>query len=203
VSATSRSTALRALLKVEWLEKLGGTVVCIASGPSLTAEDCELVRSSGLATIVTNTTFRMCPWATALMGYDVAWWKQHHKEVAEKFAGHKVSGVVDCKPYGARSLKLLKFNAFGNSGCAAISLAVLAGSKKVVMLGFDCQHTGGKTHWHGDHPAPLGNAGSVNKWPQKFLQVAQYARRHGCQVINASRETALTMFPRVALEECL
>lgn len=191
------------MLKVEWLAELEGTVVCIASGPSLTAEDCERVRASGLATVVTNTTFRLCPWATALMGYDMKWWRHHHAEVAATFAGHKVSGVVDCKPYGARSLKMLKFMPFGNSGAAAISLAVLAGSRRVILLGFDCQHTGGKTHWHGDHPAPLGNAGSVAKWPEKFRQVARYAQRHGCQVINASRQTALTCFARAPLEECL
>jgi hypothetical protein len=153
--------------------------------------------------VVTNTTFRMCPWATALMGYDVKWWQVHHKEVSETFHGHKVSGVLDCKPYGARSLRLLKFQPFGNSGAAAISMAVFAGSKRVILLGFDCQHTAGKTHWHGDHPAPLGNAGSVLKWPEKFRQVGKYAKRHGCEVINASRETALDMFPRVSLEDCL
>lgn len=203
VSATSRSSVLAGLLKVDWLPKLRGTVVCIASGPSLTAEDCEAVRESGLATIVTNTTFRLCPWATVLMGYDMKWWQQYHAEVGRTFAGHRVSGVVDCKAYGARSLRLLKFRPFGNSGAAAISLAVLAGSKRVILLGYDCQHTGGKTHWHGDHPAGLGNAGSVAKWPEKFRQVAAYARSQGCQVVNATRETALDMFPRAALAECL
>lgn len=177
--------------------------MCIASGPSLTAEDCEKVRASGHATVVTNTTFRLCPWATVLMGYDEAWWRTHHKEVSAVFTGHKVSGWVDCKAYGARSLRLLKFQPFGNSGAAAISLAVLGGSKRVILLGYDCQHTGGKTHWHGDHPAGIGNAGSVAKWPEKFAQVAAYARQRGVKVLNASRETALTCFERASLEECL
>lgn len=203
MSSTSRFTALAARLKVDWLPKLQGTVVCIASGPSLTADDVELVRATGLATIVTNTTFRIAPWATVLMGYDEKWWRVHHKEVAASFGGHRVSGMVDCKHFGARSLKVLSFKPFGNSGAAAISLAVLAGSRRVVLLGYDCQHTGGKAHWHGDHPAPLGNAGSVAKWPEKFRQVAAYARRRGCTVVNATRDTALDMFERAPLEEAL
>lgn len=137
------------------------------------------------------------------MGYDLKWWQTHHLEVAEKFAGHKVSGVIDCRAYGARSLRALRFNAFANSGAAAISLAVYAGSQRVILLGYDCQHTGGKTHWHGDHPVGMGNAASVGKWPEKFRQVAAYAKRKGCRVINASRETALDMFPRAPLEDCL
>lgn len=190
-----------AQIKVDWLHKLRGTVVCIASGPSLTREDCELVRASGHATVVTNTTFRLAPWATVLMAHDRKWWEMNHADVAATFAGHKVIGGTRGQCYGAQSLALMRFRPFGNSGAAAVSLAVLAGSKKVVMLGYDCQHTGGKTHWHGDHPPGLGNAGSVARWAPKFAQLAEYARRSGCAVVNASRETALTMFPRVALEE--
>jgi hypothetical protein len=189
--------------KVDWLHQLRGTVVCIASGPSLTAEDCELVRASGHATVVTNTTYRMAPWATVLMAHDYKWWEVHHQEVAATFAGHKVTNAPRGERYGAQSLALMKFRAFGNSGAAAVSLAVMAGSKDVVMLGYDCQHTGGRTHWHGNHPAPLGNAGSVARWPPKFQQLAEYARRSGCRVVNASRETALECFPRVRLEDVL
>jgi hypothetical protein len=187
--------------KVDWLHKLSGTVVCIASGPSLTAEDCERVR--GLPSIVTNTTFRLCPWATVLIAHDKKWWEMYGKEVRETFPGHKVTVHPGGRHHGAQVLALLKFRTFRNSGAAAISLAALAGAKRVIMIGYDCQHTNGQTHWHGNHPAGLGNAGSVPKWPEYFRQVALYARRQGCEVINATRQTALTCFPRATLEECL
>lgn len=188
-------------MKVDWLHKLRGTVVCLASGPSLTAQDCDRVRTSGLPTVVTNTTYRMAPWATVLMAYDSKWWDLHGQEVKATFTGHKVTFARSGERHGAQSLALCKFRPYGNSGAAAVSLAVLAGARKVVMLGYDCQHTGGQTHWHGNHPAPLGNAGSVARWPAKFAQLAQYARQSGCNVVNASRETALTCFPRVRLED--
>ena len=64
----------------------GRTVVCIASGPSLTAEDCELVRESGCPVIVTNTTFRLCPWADMLYAFDRPWWN-HYKLIGCYFTG--------------------------------------------------------------------------------------------------------------------
>lgn len=93
------------------------------------------------------------------------------------------------------------WNPHGNSGCGAISLACFAGARRVLMLGYDCQKTGGKTHWHGDHPKGLGNAGSVHKWPAQFASLK--AKMSGVEIINCSRETALTVFPRASLEQTL
>jgi hypothetical protein len=122
-------------------------VVCIASGPSLTAEDVERVRAAGHPVIVTNTTFRLAPWADVLFGMDSKWWKEYHKEVDSVFTGRK--------------------------------------------------------HWHADHPKPLGNGASIKKWPGYFADVAKNARRQGIEILNASRSTALTCFPRVTLEDVL
>lgn len=191
-------------MTVDWFARLAGrTVVCIASGPSLGADDCDLVRASGWPVVVTNTTFRLCPWADVLVAHDEAWWKLYRTEVQAGFPGQKVCCAPGGRRFGAQWLGLQKHKTFRNSGAAAISLAVLAGAKRVVLLGYDCQHTGARTHWHGDHPAPLGNAGSVARWPQTFRQVAQYAAQQRCEVLNATRATALTSFPRVRLEDVL
>lgn len=66
------------------------------------------------------------------------------------------------------------------------------------MVGYDCQKTGGKVHWHGDHPKGLGNAGAMPKWPAQFQDMLRYLG--GISVINCSRETALRCFPRGDLE---
>ncbi len=79
-------------------------------------------------------------------------------------------------------------------------LAKLYGAKQVVLVGYDCQRTNGKAHWHGDHPETLGNAGSMPRWQQQFSDLAKAIQM---PVINCSRETALTMFPRKALEDVL
>src|SRR3546814_16900792 len=65
----------------------GMTVACIASGPSLTAEDCESIRTAGLPAIVTNNTWQLAPWADVLYAGDYQWWKRYGEECT--FAGSR------------------------------------------------------------------------------------------------------------------
>lgn len=182
----------------------GRTVVCIASGPSLTAEDCETARASGHPTVVTNTTFRIAPWADIVFGMDLEWWRQYGKEVEATCTGRRISTSHAARAFGAESLhNSTWFPQALNSGAAIIGMAIAAKAAKVVLLGYDCQKTGGKSHWHPDHGGRLGNAGSLKRWPRHFEHLAKDARRADCQVLNATRETALTCFPRVALELAL
>ena len=44
----------------------GKTAIVIASGPSLTDEQCNAARATGFDTIVVNATFRRAPWANIL-----------------------------------------------------------------------------------------------------------------------------------------
>ena len=91
--------------------------------------------------------------------------------------------------------------AHGNSGAGAMMLAYYAGARRVIMLGYDCQHTGGVKHWHGDHPPKLGNATRPEMWERGFAKVAHDLA--DIEIINASRVTALTCFPRMSLEDAL
>ena len=176
----------------------GRTVVCIGSGPSLLAEDCALVRDSGLTTIVTNTTFRLCPWAHVLFGFDAKWWKHYRDEVAT-FRGEKISSSRLAEKYGARTIVL----GFRNSGACAITLAMSRGAARVVLLGYDAMFDETRRHWHDDHPAGMENAGMMADWPRQFELVAKTARRRGVEIINASRRTRLTCFPVMPLEDAL
>jgi hypothetical protein len=189
-------------MPADWLQAFAGrTVVVVASGPSLTEADCEAVRASGLPTFVVNTTFRRCPWADVLVAHDAKWWQLHRAEVEASFEGRRFRCGNAPRIDGEKPAAwLLQFRSFSNSGAAAVSLAVLAGARRVVLLGVDCQRTGGLTHWHGDHPPELSNARSIDRWPRKFEKVGAYAKSKGCEVVNASRETALECFPRVELE---
>lgn len=190
----------------DWVNRWpGATVVCIASGPSLTAEDCDLVRDAGLPTIVTNTTFRMCPWADVLFAFDRKWWAHYLPEVKETFRGARIGWAPGLQTYGIPSLHDEKawFRHFHNSGASAVSLAMAAGATRVILLGYDCQKTGGRTHWHPDHPAPMGNARSIGNWPQQFKNLARHATAERVLIENASRATALTFWPRVDLADAL
>lgn len=191
-----------AALRPDWT---GQTVICIASGPSLTLADCEAARATGHPVVVTNTTFRIAPWADVLFGFDSNWWRQHLEEVRATFRGRlmsvsQVAGNLGIETtYGATW-----FRQVGNSGACAISLAICSGAKRVILIGFDCcRGSDGKNHWHGDHPKGMSNCLSMARWPAQFARVAAEAKREGVVVLNASRSTTLTCFERVRLEECL
>lgn len=152
--------------------------------------------------IVANTTFRIAPWADLLFAMDRQWWDVHKEEVALTFRGERVSSNTVASKYQVKKMTADKLKTFQNSGAGCVSLAVLSGAEKVIMLGYDCQKTEGQAHWHGDHPKGLGNAGSIDKWPGKFKLLAAHINGKA-KVINASRVTALDMFERQPLEQAL
>ena len=190
-------------MKVARPDWAGKAVVCMASGPSLTAEDAELVRQSGHPVVVTNTTFRMAPWADVVFGMDLKWWQHYHEEVKKTCTGRRMSTSAAARSIDVESLYNTPWYpaaSFQNSGSAIVGLAVAAGAAKAIMLGFDCQFTGGKTHWHGDHPRTMGNAASLKRWPRMFDNLLKNTRNSGCRIVNASRATSLTLFERAELE---
>lgn len=182
----------------------GKTVVCIASGPSLTPEDCAAVKLSGHPTIVTNTTFRLCNWAHALFGFDPVWWQMHIDEIRAVFSGLLFGKSPRVSNLGVDwAERYPEFRSFGTSGGCAISLAIAAGSRNVVMLGYDNQFTNGQSHHHGDHPEGLNNCASMYMWAPQFGRLASWAKYKQARVVNASRVTKLECFDRMPLESCL
>jgi len=176
----------------------GRTIVCIASGPSLTAEDCELVRQSGHPTIVVNKSFQRAPWADILFGMDAPFWTEYIHDIERDFAGERWGYVRMPKEMQVVATKgALYPTGWGNSGSFAVSLGVVGKPMRILLLGYDCQlGPNGEKHWHEDYPERMGNAHSIKRWPYQFELVAKYAAAHGVRVVNCSRATALTCFER-------
>lgn len=126
---------------------------------------------------------------------DRAWWAEYVRDVRERFQGKPYTIATDC-----HGIPVADITHYRNSGAGAIALAEWLGAERIILLGYDCQHTGGKKHWHGDHPVGLGNAGRVKEWP---LQFAALKNRSKATIVNASRETALKCFDRVSLDDAL
>lgn len=191
--------------------------VVMASGPSLCADDVRLVRQwrkdgHGKVAVV-NTTFRMAPWADLLYACDGGWWREYGPEVDQKFTGDLYCyaqygtrfGAKQVKSAGQRGLTSApdSVTTGGNSGHQAIHLVRNLGAKRIILLGFDMAHTFGKSHWHGNHPSGLGNAGSCGGWVKLMRPLAEGLKAEGVEVINCSRHTALDCFPRAELAEVL
>lgn len=89
-----------------------------------------------------------------------------------------------------------------NSGYQAIGLAYLWGARRVLLLGYDFMFSGGKRHWHGDHPNNLGNCGgNLATWAQSMGHLAADLEKEGVEIVNCSRTTALRCFPRSTIDK--
>lgn len=173
------------------------TVVCIGSGPSLTEEDCDYVERSAAPTIALNSSWTRARFAKIIFAGDFAWWKQNVNNIdipAERWTSSTEAEFL-YKLYFFRS-----GTRNWNSGLRAIELAEELGAKKVLLLGYDCQVDNG-VHWHGEHKGLKNPTDSVCRaWRPQF---AALAKRTKIEIINCSRKTALTCFPRANIEDVL
>lgn len=187
----------------------GATVVILANGPSLTAGDVALCRGRHLVAV--KNAVLMAPETEVLYGCDAKWWRAHPE--TEAFAGLKYGlerprgrndvcvlqntgeGGLELDPSGLRTFK--------NSGGQAINLAVHLGASKIVLLGFDMQPTNGKHHWFGWHAYGHEQIPAYALFLSCMATMVEPLRQIGVTVINASRQTAMTCFPRLSLEEAL
>jgi len=92
----------------------------------------------------------------------------------------------------------------GNSGWQAINLAVLAGAKTVLLLGYDAREpaSGRDSHWFGEHPkrAP---ADAYAKYRQACKAGAPSLKAADVRVINCSPGSAIDAFERLDLAQAL
>jgi hypothetical protein len=190
------------------------TAVCVASGPSLAPEDCALVEAARAAgsvnVVVVNDCWRLLPRADCLYAADRKWWDTYiaavragssselwttSRDGAAKHGLRYIETADGCQPLPLDRPVISKGS---NSGFQAIMLARHFGASRIILLGYDMQRTGGKAHWFGNHPRPL-TQGNPTNWIARFNDGAPALAAEGTEVINASRPTALSCFPRVPL----
>lgn len=129
----------------------------------------------------------------------VTQWHPGRGDKREQWDFAQANGIEAVQGADRRGLgrDMLHFNS--NSGAQAINYAYLLGAGRIILLGYDMQHTGGKAHFFGNHPNQLAFANHA-VYIETFTQVAKDLQAEGVDVINCSRETALTQFRRAALE---
>lgn len=189
----------------------GSTVVCMASGPSLTADD--VASCQGRARVVAvNDAVRYAPWADVLYACDRDWWHRH-PETAQ-FAGLKFAlrqppsreDVCVLKQSGSSGLErdpgALRTGL--NSGYQAINLAVHLGASRILLLGYDMQLAqNGRMHFYDKPPRRLARLTGFANWLPMFDTLVQPLKELGIEIVNCTRRTALTCFPCRSLAETL
>lgn len=169
--------------------------------------------------IAVADSYRLMPWAQVVYGCDTSWWEVH--QTCGGFAGEKwACHEQDRNPaeihgndkrdiadrYGVNLVNGRDGDEFSfdqsfirygsNAGFQAINLAILFGATRIVLVGFDMRHVGGKAHFFGDHPPSLrrldddGYRGFV----KRFERAAKVLPPH-ISIVNATPGSALTCFP--------
>lgn len=181
-------------------------VVVLASGPSLTQEDID--QTKGFTTIAVNQTIFAAPHADYCYAYDDKWWEEYGQR-AKDTGCECVSCSIKSHIFGVERVpkSSKKFDgtfAIGSSsGAHAICFAMMLGATKIILLGFDCQHTDGKRHHHEDYPKGFGNADRPERWVKEHEPIAEGAEMLGVRIINCTRQTALKCYEQMPLSEAL
>lgn len=197
------------------------TAVVAASGPSLTSEDLVSVRGRALVIGVSDVG-RFYPWVDGVYAADSRWWRFY--QGLPSYPGWKVSiereagiGTRDHAAYpdvavfqfsGTRGVERnpIGLRTNDNSGAQAINLAVHAGVKRILLLGFDMHHKKGQpSHFFGEHPKEIRGSeiDAYTRFRPCFKSMVPDLRKMGVEVINCSRDTVLECFPKMPLAQAL
>lgn len=190
------------------------TVVCVASGSSLTPEDVSYCRGKAKVVVV-NDNWKLAPWADIHWATDGRWWAKNKEarvdgeswtmdETASTQLGLR---LINGKPGFGLSLDSDfvywggDYPLGGNGGAQAVGLSFHAfNPERIILLGYDMA---GK-HWFGDHEG-LSNPTDQNfdHWRIAFRTLAYELGCQGVQLVNCSRSSTLDCAPMIPLREVL
>jgi hypothetical protein len=210
----------------EWV---GLPCVCVATGPSLSEQQLEMVRAwrarDGCRVIAINDNYQCMPWADALYFADHRWWELHRDRPAFRaFRGRKISIENGAGKFTGGDVTVLRNLSFvggtmgrlsidptgiytgQNSGYQAINVAVLYGCRLIILVGYDMRAgevrgtNGVEFRHHWFGEHPWRTEpGTYLYFRQEFARMAPTAALNGIRILNATPGSALDAFPMVDL----
>ena len=195
----------------------------IGAGPSLTAEDCEIIRKRqqerGAYVICANRAIELCPWADALIAVDRVFFTLN-KDLVRGLSGVTINVGewgdaidTDCDivrwRWDRRGRRqdnwgicldpgVLAWNT--SSGHHAINIAAHLSAKKVCLLGMDCREASGRS-WHFHKDYRTNTRLPISMWAENHAAIASAAHGLGIEIVNYSRVTGIDCYPRAMLDE--
>jgi hypothetical protein len=182
----------------------GATIACLGTGPSLCRNDVDALIAANVRMIAINDAYRMAPESDVLFAADAKWWKAHSG--APTFHGAKYTvdrpAYIDVSRLKNAGLGKFSYDPDGvgtgySSGYCAINVAAHLGASRIVLLGYDMSGQ----HFFGEHPDKTV--------PPFALAIPMFDRMIaplstlGIDIVNASRTTKITAFPRGTLADVL
>lgn len=166
----------------------------LATGSSMSKEIADFVRGKAKV-IAISDSFRIAPWADALVSHDRSWWRRYPE--ALKFQGRKF-----CR-FRHRGTEIFNTDlpSGSNSGFMGMNVAASkevwgkSAATKIILLGFDMHGS----HFFGRHPPQLKNT-SIKR---RAVHLKQFELWRGCEVINCTKGSALKFFKSAELSEVM
>ncbi len=206
---------------------IGKTVFCLGSGDSLrrlTASEwsgiAAMQRAGDSVVFAVNSSIKMARLRgcepDALFFTDTNWWEKN-ETLIRGFPGRlftvcrvarsvydrleRIENVI--RPdFGVGQAKMRDGR---SSGHRAVSISVLCGARRIVLLGFDMRidPDSGRSHCHDDYSWPQMVTMFTDEFIPGFNGWYRDALAVGCEIINATDGSVLTEFPMVALDSIL
>lgn len=194
-------------LSRDWTER---TVVLIGGGPSAARFDLHALRGSCYLVVAINDAGVYLPWADCLFSIDTLWMRRR-RDLIRGFAGERLMAVPEREVEFGGERQVVRVNAFGlsddpsrlcsggNSGYAALGMAIMRGCQDIVLVGYDMSGPG---HWHAGYEwRSRYGAGNYRRWADGFRGLATHATARGVRVGNANPRSAITAFPYTSVLE--
>lgn len=166
------------------------TWALIAPGPSAKWDE----RLRGLKLGVVGCAYQLAPHADFIAASDRGWWRKYPE--AMELEGQKYSMT---QWPGTEKVSVPYLGSVCNSGVLGLEVAKNLGAKTILLLGFDMQGS----HFFGQYRNGLRNT-TPSQRAQHHKQYEQWARTNKeVEVINCTKNSALTCFPKASLDEGL
>ena len=140
-------------------------------------------------------------------------WYDHHKEklAFKSFSNPKITNHKKLKnepgliwaPREQHGFHRHALGWNGNTGSAAINVALLLGAGRVLLVGFDMRlNAEGESNWHPnplDSPGPVHYTRYMNSMGESLPMIVD--KWPGVEIINLNLHSAMGLFPRRSWEE--
>lgn len=194
----------------------GQPCIIVAGGPSLSGFDFGLL--IGRNVIAINRAYEVLPGAQVLWWTDSAFFVRHQAALEAHPAPFKASArydyPADLQPAWVHFYRFTGHLGFdfdpgclrhgNNSAYAAMHLAAHLGASALILLGVDMGVAQkGPTHFHGGHGLMLQDKTLKEVMLPHFKSLAPPLVQMGIQVLNASPDSALRVWPRCSIQQGL
>lgn len=175
-----------------------------------------MVRLAAQPTIGINAAFLLGDWVDILFFGDEIFWRNYRDKI-QTFGGLVITcceSLKDNTPEKVWYYQRLREKATGistepgtvawnyNSGCASLSVAVQAGAKRIVLLGFDMSGEVGKSHFHSEY-FWQNRTPSYDLHLRGMQKIADDAKELGVEILNASPISTIRQFKKIRLDEIM